>query len=123
MHNSEYIKPIRIVYFCDGSLNCATKLMGDLAHDGTVPATIKLYDIDHAAAERNAAIGMRYSAASDGVKVEYHAERADEIRAADAPSDPFVQPIGPDKATTMFREMVAATPHYLPEELTSGVAA
>lgn len=97
--------------------------MGELAHDGTIPATIKLYDIDHAATERNAAIGMGYSAASDGVNVEYHPDRAEDIRAADALSDPLVQPIGPDKTTTMFRERVAATRHYLPEELTSGVAA
>lgn len=123
MHNSEYKKPVRIVYMVGGSLNWAMKLMGDLAHDGTIPATIKLYDIDHAAAGRNAAIGMRYSAASDGAKVEYHAERAEEIRAADALSDPLVQPIGPNKTTTIFRERVAATRHYLPEELTSGVAA
>jgi alpha-galactosidase len=75
MHNSEYTRPVRIVYVGGGSLNWATKLMGDLAHDGTIPATIKLYDIDHAAAERNAAIGMRYAAASNGAKVEYHAER------------------------------------------------
>lgn len=74
MHNSEYTRPVRIVYVGGGSLNWATKLMGDLAHDGTIPATIKLYDIDHAAAERNAAIGMRYAAASNGAKVEYHAE-------------------------------------------------
>jgi alpha-galactosidase/6-phospho-beta-glucosidase family protein len=123
MHNSEYKKPVRIVYIVGGSLNWAMKLMGDLAHDGTIPATIKLYDIDHAAAARNAAIGMRYSAASDGAKVGYHAARAEEIRAADALSDPLVQPIGPNKTTTIFRERVAATRHYLPEELTSGVAA
>jgi hypothetical protein len=123
MHNSEYKKPVRIVYIVGGSLNWAMKLMGDLAHDGTIPATIKLYDIDHAAAGRNAAIGMRYSAASDGAKVGYHAARAEEIRAADALSDPLVQPIGPNKTTTIFRERVAATRHYLPEELTSGVAA
>jgi alpha-galactosidase/6-phospho-beta-glucosidase family protein len=123
MHNSEYKKPVRIVYMVGGSLNWAMKLMGNLAHDGTIPATIKLYDIDHAAAGRNAAIGMRYSAASDGAKVGYHAARAEEIRAADALSDPLVQPIGPNKTTTIFRERVAATRHYLPEELTSGVAA
>jgi hypothetical protein len=123
MHNSEYKKPVRIVYMVGGSLNWAMKLMGDLAHDGTIPATIKLYDIDHAAAGRNAAIGMRYSAASDGAKVGYHAARAEEIRAADALSDPLVQPVGPNKTTTIFRERVAATRHYLPEELTSGVAA
>lgn len=123
MHNSEYKKTVRIVYVSDGSLNWATKLMGDLAHDCTVPATIKLCDIGHAAAERNAAIGMRYSGASDGAKVEYHAERAEDIRAADALSDPLVQPIGSDKPTAMFRQMVAASRHYLPEELTSGVAA
>ncbi|MCS4243183.1 alpha-galactosidase/6-phospho-beta-glucosidase family protein [Rhizobium sp. BIGb0125] len=122
MHNSEYTNPVRIVYMVGGSLNWAMKLMGDLARDGTIPATIKLHDIDHSAVERNAAIGMRYSAASDGPKVEYHAERAEDIRGADALSDMLVQPIGPDKTITMFRERVAATRHFLPEELTSGVA-
>lgn len=74
MHNPEYTRPVRIVYVGGGSLNWATKLMGDLAHDGTVPATVTLYDIDHAAAERNAAIGARYAARSSGAAVTYRAE-------------------------------------------------
>lgn len=123
MHNSEYKKSVRIAYLGGGSLNWAAKPVGDLAHDGTSPATIKLHDADHAAAERNATVGMRYATAPDGAKVVYHAARAEEICAADVRSDALVQLIGLGKATTIFRDRVAATRPDLPEELNSGVAA
>jgi len=76
MQKTEYTRPVTIAYVGGGSLNWATKLMGDLAQDGTVPATVRLYDLDHAAAERNARIGARYAARSAGAApVTYTAER------------------------------------------------
>jgi galacturan 1,4-alpha-galacturonidase len=76
MQKTEYTRPVTIAYVGGGSLNWATKLMGDLAHDGTVPATVRLYDLDQAAAERNARIGARYAARSAAAApVTYTAER------------------------------------------------
>ncbi|MFY8101258.1 MAG: alpha-galactosidase, partial [Allorhizobium sp.] len=70
------MRPVTIAYIGGGSLNWATKLMGDLAQDGTLPATVRLYDLDHAAAERNARIGARYAARSGaGATVTYTAEK------------------------------------------------
>lgn len=86
MQKTEYTRPVTIAYVGGGSLNWATKLMGDLAQDGTVPATVRLYDLDHAAAERNARIGTRYAARSEtGAPVTYTAERTLEaaLRGAD----------------------------------------
>lgn len=76
MQKTEYTRPVTIAYVGGGSLNWATKLMGDLAYDGTVPATVRLYDLDNAAAERNARIGTRYAARSgSGAPVTYVAEK------------------------------------------------
>ncbi|MDQ0456296.1 family 4 glycosyl hydrolase [Rhizobium paknamense] len=75
MRTFDNARPVRIAYVGGGSLNWATKLMGDLAHDGTLTAEVALYDIDHAAAERNARIGQRYSAAAPSAKVTYTAEK------------------------------------------------
>ncbi|MGG7516864.1 alpha-galactosidase [Allorhizobium undicola] len=85
MRTFENDKPVRIAYVGGGSLNWATKLMGDLAHDGRMAADVTLYDIDHAAAERNARIGERYGAMASGVKVRYRAEKtlAAALRGAD----------------------------------------
>ncbi|TRW94211.1 alpha-galactosidase [Paracoccus sp. M683] len=47
--------------------------MADLAHDTTLAAHVRLYDIDHAAAARNALIGARFAAASKGSPASYEA--------------------------------------------------
>ncbi|MDQ0419321.1 alpha-galactosidase [Peteryoungia aggregata LMG 23059] len=76
MQKTEYTRPVTIAYVGGGSLNWATKLMGDLAQDGTVPATVRLYDLDHASAQRNARIGARYAARNaTGAPVTYTAEK------------------------------------------------
>lgn len=61
MHNNGNGSSFNIAYVGGGSLNWATKLMGDLAYDGTVAAHVRLYDLDQTAAGRNARIGMRYA--------------------------------------------------------------
>jgi alpha-galactosidase len=61
MHNKGSVSSFNIAYIGGGSLNWATKLMGDLAYDGTVAAHVRLYDLDRPAAERNARIGTRYA--------------------------------------------------------------
>lgn len=55
-------RPITIAYIGGGSLNWAVNLMSDLAADGGIPANVRLYDIDEAAAQRNARLGARFQA-------------------------------------------------------------
>ena len=66
-------KPVNIAYIGGGSLNWATKLMADLAHDTALAAHVRLYDIDHAAALRNAKIGARFAEVSKGAAAQYEA--------------------------------------------------
>ncbi len=61
---------ITLAYIGGGSLNWAQVLMSDLIHDGTISGEIRLYDLDRAAAERNAVLGNRLSAAH-GVSLRY----------------------------------------------------
>lgn len=61
-----------LAYIGGGSLNWAQVLMSDLVHDATLGGEIRLYDIDHAAAARNAVIGNRMSEAA-GLKLRYSA--------------------------------------------------
>lgn len=61
---------ITLAYIGGGSLNWARVLMADLIHDGTIAAEVRLYDLDSAAARRNANIGNRLSEAH-GVAVTY----------------------------------------------------
>lgn len=63
--------PVNIAYVGGGSLNWATKLMADLAHDTTLAAHVRLYDIDHPSAVRNAIIGERFSSISQGTPATY----------------------------------------------------
>jgi alpha-galactosidase/6-phospho-beta-glucosidase family protein len=68
-----------IAYVGGGSLNWARVLMADLIHDGTISAEIRLYDLDVAAARRNADLGNRYSQAHN-VSIRYVV--ADTLQAA-----------------------------------------
>lgn len=61
---------IALAYIGGGSLNWARVLMADLVHDGSIAAEVRLYDLDAAAARRNANIGNRLSEAH-GVPVRY----------------------------------------------------
>lgn len=66
---------VRIAYVGGGSLNWATKLMADLAHDTALAAEVRLYDLDFDAAARNAVIGARFAEASKGTPARYEAVR------------------------------------------------
>lgn len=68
---SDSPRPVRIAYVGGGSLNWALGLMADLAHDTRLAAEVRLYDIDRASAERNAAIGARYAGVSRGTPARY----------------------------------------------------
>lgn len=71
MHNFEHQIPVRIAFIGGGSLNWAMGLMADLAQDRRLAAEVRLYDLDHAAAQRNAAIGARFAAVSTGAPARY----------------------------------------------------
>ena len=64
---------VKIAFVGGGSLNWAGGLMADLAYDQRLAADVRLYDIDHAAAVRNAQIGTRYAAVSRGTPAHYTA--------------------------------------------------
>jgi alpha-galactosidase len=61
---------ISLAYVGGGSLNWARTLMADLVHDGSITGEIRLFDLDLAAAQRNADLGNRYSEAH-GLKLRY----------------------------------------------------
>lgn len=71
MDNTGQNIPVSIAYIGGGSLNWAANLMADLAFDSCLAADVRLYDIDIDAAKRNAQIGMRFAAVSNGVPAKY----------------------------------------------------
>lgn len=75
---------IALAYIGGGSLNWARVLMADLVHDGSIAAEVRLYDLDTAAARRNASIGNQLSEAH-GVAVRYVVAEslAEALRGAD----------------------------------------
>ena len=73
MHDSERTADISIAYVGGGSLNWAQTFMCDLAADGRIGGDVRLYDLDLAAAQRNAVIGNRIAAAAAGARVTYRA--------------------------------------------------
>lgn len=61
------IEEIKIAYIGGGSRNWAWVLMGDLALEGRLSGTVRLYDIDYAAACENMDFGNKISARTDAV--------------------------------------------------------
>ena len=69
MRNTQELKAsdLRIAYIGGGSRGWAWGFMKDLAGDPDLCGTIRLYDIDRDAAERNRIIGGRISAGGNAV--------------------------------------------------------
>ncbi|MDO5436079.1 MAG: alpha-glucosidase/alpha-galactosidase [Clostridia bacterium] len=59
------VSDLQIAYIGGGSRGWAWGFMKDLAMDGQICGTVRLYDIDRGAAERNEVIGNRISAHAD----------------------------------------------------------
>ena len=74
-------KNLTIAYIGGGSRGWAWGLMGDLAMDGELCGTLRLYDIDREAAERNRIIGEKMSA-HEGVKSPWKYEVSDSLQSA-----------------------------------------
>lgn len=63
--NGKDIKNLNVAYIGGGSRGWAWGFMMDLAMDGDICGTVRLYDIDRPAAERNEIIGNKISAHKD----------------------------------------------------------
>jgi alpha-galactosidase len=95
--------PVTIAYIGGGSLNWATKLMADLAHDTALAPHVRLYDIDTKAAIRNAQIGARFAEASRGVPAVY--EAVDDLATALTGADVVVVSILPGDFEDMAQDV------------------
>ena len=101
---------LRIAYIGGGSRGWAWGFMKDLAMDGQLCGTVRLYDIDRSAAERNLIIGRKISAHPDAVsRWEYVV--SDSLQEALTGADFVVISILPGT----FREMRSDV--HLPERL------
>ncbi len=79
---------LRIAYIGGGSLNWAVRLIGDLAAQNQAggagfAADLRLYDLDHAAAERNARLVGRYAAEGAPLRAEASRTLAGALQGAD----------------------------------------
>ena len=65
--NDQRVEDLKVAYIGGGSRGWAWGFMSDIAMDGQLCGEVSLYDIDHAAAERNKIIGDMISAHPDAV--------------------------------------------------------
>lgn len=61
IYEKNRVKDLKIAYVGGGSRGWAWGFMTDLTNDGQLCGTVRLYDIDREAAEKNARIGRRLS--------------------------------------------------------------
>ena len=101
---------LNVAYIGGGSRGWAWGFMKDLAMDGDMCGTVRLYDIDHAAARRNEIIGNKISAHPDAVS-RWKYEVADTLRDALTGADFVVISILPGT----FEEMRSDV--HLPERV------
>ena len=101
---------LNIAYIGGGSRGWAWGFMKDLARDGDICGTMRLYDIDTAAAERNRVIGQKISAHPKAVSP-WRYEVADSLQEALTGADFVVISILPGT----FREMRSDV--HLPERV------
>ncbi|MBF9035835.1 alpha-galactosidase [Rhodobacterales bacterium HKCCE2091] len=113
MHESGQEIPVRIAYVGGGSLNWATGLMADLAHDTRLAAEVRLYDIDAAAARRNAGMGARFAAVSRGTPARYTA--CDSLAEALDGADVVVISITPGRIEDMAHDIGIPARYGIPQ--------
>ncbi len=101
---------LKIAYIGGGSRGWAWGFMMDLAMDGQMCGTVRLYDIDEPAARRNEIIGNKISAHPDAVS-RWHYEVADSLETALTGADFVVISILP----ATFEEMRSDV--HMPERL------
>ena len=113
MHDFGQSLPVRIAYGGGGSLNWAMGLMADLAFDRRLAAHVSLYDIDHDAAQRNAAIGLRYADVSIGVPATY--EACSSLERALTGADIVVISILPGEFADMAQDIAIPARYGIPQ--------
>ena len=104
------VRDLNIAYIGGGSRGWARGLMKDLAMDGQICGTVRLYDTDRSAAERNQIIGRKISAHPDTVS-RWEYEVSNSLKDALAGVDFVVISILP----ATFEEMKSDV--HLPERL------
>lgn len=119
MHDFGKPIPVRIAYVGGGSLNWAMGLMADLAHDQRLAAHVRLYDIDHAAAQRNAEIGARFAPVSRGTPATYEACRT--IEGALSEADIVVISILPGQFSDMAQDIDIPARYGIPQAVGDSV--
>ncbi len=80
-YEGDRVADLTIAYIGGGSRGWAWGFMTDLANDAQMEGTVRLYDIDREAAEKNAAIGGRISAHPDA-KAKWQYEVSDSLEQA-----------------------------------------
>ena len=108
--NHSQAKELTVAYIGGGSRGWAWGFMTDLALDGEICGTLRLYDIDREAAERNRTIGEKISAHPDAVS-RWEYEVSDTLQAALTGADFVVISILPGT----FEEMRSDV--HLPERV------
>ena len=101
---------LNVAYIGGGSRGWAWGFMMDLAMDASMCGTVRLYDIDRSAAERNEIIGNKISAHKDAVS-KWHYEVSDSLEAALKGADFVVISILPGTFDEMRSDV------HLPERL------
>ena len=108
--NTSKARELTVAYIGGGSRGWAWGFMMDLAMDADMCGTVRLYDIDRPAAERNRIIGEKISAHPDAVSC-WSYEVSDSLQAALAGADFVVISILP----ATFEEMRSDV--HLPERV------
>ena len=109
-HGSDRVSGLNVAYIGGGSRGWAWGFMTDIACDGQISGTVRLYDIDREAARRNQIIGQKISAHPDA-KSHWDYEVADSLKEALTGADFVVISILPGT----FREMRSDV--HLPERV------
>jgi len=113
MKQADDATEVTIAYIGGGSLNWAPKLMADLAHDTRLAPEVRLYDIDHDAAARNAALGARFAAVSRGTPARTRAALS--LAEALAGADVVVVSILPGSFADMAQDIAIPARYGIPQ--------
>ncbi len=109
-HHGDRVTGLTVAYIGGGSRGWAWGFMTDIARDGQISGTVRLYDIDREAARRNKIIGEKISAHPDA-RSRWDYEVSDSLREALDGADFVVISILP----ATFREMRGDV--HLPERV------
>lgn len=93
-HHGSRVSDLVIAYIGGGSRRWALKLMGDLALEGSLSGSVRLYDIDHIAAKENELLGNMLTARPDA-SGKWHYQSVSSVRDALTGADFVIMSIQP----------------------------